>query len=437
LVFGNGFFDFDGSWADTSYLRLTAANGFNNSTNPTNVLIRAQVENKQYGWIPRISISHKNGELIIGSEIRFHRSNHWSSINFGENLPTGLAKDFRFYFFNGSKNIFNGFVHESYNINNKINLLAELQLTYHKYRIFNERFVENDFTVSNIFINPRFGLNYKLNPIQNIFLSFARVTREPRLKNYYDASESSGGAIPQFEINSDGSFNFDKPLVKPESMNDFELGTSLNGNSFSLNVNLFYMFFDNEIVNNGKLDRFGQPVTGNVDRTIHTGIEISTTIKFLDHFELFGNATYSKNEIRSGKHFISDTDIIDLSGNNIGGFPEFLSNLGLQFQGKGVVVKLNAKYVGKFYSDNFDDNINNYLNSFPGLLSYTDNVNDSYFVMDLFASYEMNLLDALSSSKMYLQLNNIFDNLYSAHAIGQEYFPAAERNFVAGVQIGL
>jgi iron complex outermembrane receptor protein len=32
--------------------------------------------------------------------------------------------------------------------------------------------------------------------------------------------------------------------------------------------------------------------------------------------------------------------------------------------------------------------------------------------------------------------NNVFDNLYSAYAIGKEFFPAAERNFIAGIQLG-
>ncbi len=35
------------------------------------------------------------------------------------------------------------------------------------------------------------------------------------------------------------------------------------------------MIFDNEIVKNGQVDRFGQPITGNVDQTIHKGIELS------------------------------------------------------------------------------------------------------------------------------------------------------------------
>ena len=62
----------------------------------------------------------------------------------------------------------------------------------------------------------------------NIYLSFARVSREPRLKEYYDAAESSGGEVPQFEVKPDSSYNFDEPLVKPETMNDFELGASFN-----------------------------------------------------------------------------------------------------------------------------------------------------------------------------------------------------------------
>ncbi|MFA6026135.1 MAG: TonB-dependent receptor [Ignavibacteriaceae bacterium] len=77
LVLGKGFFDFDGSWADTSYLRLTQNNGFSNSSSPTNALLRGMVDNKQFGWIPRIQINHKNGVLTSGLEFRNHHSLHY------------------------------------------------------------------------------------------------------------------------------------------------------------------------------------------------------------------------------------------------------------------------------------------------------------------------------------------------------------------------
>ncbi len=303
--------------------------------------------------------------------------------------------------------------------------------------LYNEKYLGNDFTVDDLFLNPRVGINYKFNEHQNVFISLARVTREPRLKNYYDAAESSAGEIPQFELNPDGTFNFNSPLVKPETMNDFELGTSFANDYLVLNLNLYYMLFENEIVKNGKVDRFGQPITGNVDQTTHIGAEVSAVVKLFNELEIFGNASYSKNKITTGKYFINDTESIDISDNSISGFPEFLSNIGIQFHLNNFYIKLNAKYVGNFYSDNFDSNLNEYLLSYPGFVDYSDNVNDSYFVVDFYGSFEFNLFNGLTNSKVFIQVNNIFDNLYSAYAIGKEFFPAAERNFIAGIQIGL
>ena len=56
------------------------------------------MENTQFGWIPRLSWKHNNGEFIFGGEFSFHKSNHWGAINFGENLPAGLTKDYYYYF---------------------------------------------------------------------------------------------------------------------------------------------------------------------------------------------------------------------------------------------------------------------------------------------------------------------------------------------------
>jgi len=437
LVTGNGFFDFDGSWADTTYLRLTENNGFHPNGNPVNTLIRAQVENNQYGWIPRVSIKHKNGELIIGGEFRIHRSTHWGGISFAENLPAGVTKDYRYYFYKGGKNIINGFVHETYDVNDKLNVLGELQLAYHKYKLYDEKYTNTSFSVSNLFFNPRIGINYKITPEQNVYLSYARVSREPRLSNYYNADEATGGATPQFALNADDSYNFDKPLVQPETMNDIELGASINKNNFSASLNLFYMIFDNEIVKNGKVDIYGQPITGNVARTLHRGIELSANIKIIDEISFYTNATYSRNEIKEGKYFLGGNKVIDLSGNRISGFPDFLTNFGISFNNDNLFLQLNGKYVGKFFSDNYDENLSQYLVKYPGFVSYPDNINDAYFNADLMISYKIKLFNSLEPSKIFFQVNNLFDNLYSANAIGGEFFPAADRNFLAGLELGL
>jgi iron complex outermembrane recepter protein len=77
------------------------------------------------------------------------------------------------------------------------------------------------------------------------------------------------------------------------------------------------------------------------------------------------------------------------------------------------------------------------LQTNPGFIDYSDNLNDAYFSADFFFSYDFQVFESLSASKIFLQINNIFDNLYSAYAIGKEFFPAAERNYLIGIQIGL
>ncbi|MGE5797710.1 MAG: TonB-dependent receptor [Ignavibacteria bacterium] len=447
LVLGEGFFDYDASWSSyyyDDYFRLKQ-DGYDTSFIPVNSLIRAAVENTQYGWIPRLSLKHSNGELIIGGEFRKHKSDHWGRIQYANNLPPNYDINRYYYFYNGSKDIINGFVNESYALNKNLNLLGELQIAYHKYRLYNEKYVGTDFQISNLFFNPRLGFNYKFFPELNAFFSFARVTREPRLKDYYDAAESSGGAAPQFQQDSSGVFNFDEPFVKPETMNDFELGASYNSLDISMSLNFFYMLFNNEIVKNGQLDRFGQPITGNAKRTVHQGVEFSGAFKFADSFELFGNASYSRNKIEEGSTFIeyyptdttSEITELTLEGNRITGFPDFLANFGISFNESGFYFKLSGKYVGDFYSDNYDKNLKSYLNIYPGFVSYDDNKNEAYFIMDFIGSCEFKLFDSLPPAKIYLHVNNIFDNLYSAYAIGNQYFPAAERSFLAGLQIGL
>jgi iron complex outermembrane recepter protein len=436
LVLGNGFFDYDGSWGWPDYFRLTPEYGFSEEINPQNAIIRAKVENTQYGWIPRVSFNHTDGELILGGEVRLHKSNHWGSIKYAENLPADFPSDYKYYFYNGRKDIFSSFIQENYRLSNRINLLGEVQFTYNKYRLFNEKFVNTDFSVNHFFVNPRFGINYKISDRQNIFLSFARVSREPRLKNYYDAAESSGGEEPLFYKNDEGVYDFSDPLVKPETMNDIELGSSFSSSAFNLSINLFYMSFDNEIIKNGKLDRFGQPVTGNAKRTLHQGIELGAVVRLFKGVEVWGNASYSRNIIKDAEFFISGNESVNLSNNRISGFPDFLANAGISYSNSGARIEMIGKYVGEFYSDNYDKNLSLYLIQYPGFVSYSDNINEAYFVADLTASYQNNVFNASIPSKVYVRVNNLFDKLYSAYAIGEEFFPAAEINFIAGIQVG-
>jgi len=446
LVIGDGFFDYDGSWSIyyDDYFRLKA-NGFDSTQVPTNSLIHAEVNNKQWGVIPRLTWEHDNGTLIGGIEYRKHKSKHWGSIRYAENIPTDVPQNYQYYYYEGGKDIFNIFVNENYDLSEKINFLAEIQLSYHSYKLFNEKYLNNDISTDGLYVNPRFGLNYKFDKSFNSYISFARVTREPRLKNYYDAAESSGGATPQFEQLSNGSYDFDNPLVQPEIMNDIEMGARYSNDLFSLNTNLFYMLFNDEIISKGQLDRFGQPITGNVDKTIHMGIEIDGNIKLNNIIEFVFNASYSKNFVSNGVTFINSSDIegndivkeIDLADNSIGGFPELTMNAILRGNYKGITGQLSGKFVGDYYSDNYDEKLSQLLVENPLFVGYTDNKVESYYVMNFMGSYEFQLNRIFKKARVFVQVNNIFDNLYAAYATGGDFFPAAERNLLVGMKLGL
>jgi len=186
------------------------------------------------------------------------------------------------------------------------------------------------------------------------------------------------------------------------------------------------------------------PVTGNIKRTIHRGLELSALYK-VKMFNIFGNATFSKNYIKEGRYYVDSQDYIDLAGNRIAGFPEFLLNFGVSLNKDNWYVKLNGKYSGAFFSDNYDNKLSTYQTKYPvyfqysdtTLFQYTDNRNNAYFTMDFLLSYSFSMFNGSNETKVYLLVNNIFDRLYSANAIGAEFYPGSERNFVAGIKLGL
>jgi iron complex outermembrane receptor protein len=439
---GYGFYDYDGSWAPMSYFRITPEYGFDlNGEDPENVyvgdlLIRAYVDNKQVGWMPQLQWAFSNGKLITGGEFRIHRSLHWGRIQKGsEDLPPAVSGDYsglnyiakrRYYEYKGAKDIFSPYIHLISYITPNLKMIYDIQYVYNKYRLYDEKFIGNDFLIKYHFINPRFGINFKISNL-DIFTSYAITTREPRLKNFYDAAEAStpaswGAVAPQFELFPDGTYNFKKPLVKPETLNDFEIGVTYQYRSWKVCGNYFYMSFADEIIKKGQLDRFGQPITGNADKTLHQGVELAVQGNLTKEFSLMGNLTTSKNELKRYSIFDYAGNEIKLDGNPIAGFPNLLANLRIDYGYKGFQLSLGMQHVGKQYTDNFKDE---------------KNTVEPYTVYNGTIGYQFK--PGLSKINIFLQLfiRNIFDKLYIMHGESDEFFPAAERNIFFNVKFSM
>ena len=438
LVTGDGFFDYDGSWAPYSYFRITRENGFDVSGDPenqyiTNALIRAWVSNVQIGWLPRARIGHAGGTLTIGAELRNHRSHHWGAIRWGEQLPTGVTPDYRYYEYRGAKNIFSFYAHELASLRPDLTLQLDLQYVYNRYRLYDEKFVGTDFSVPYHFLNPRVGLNYNVTDKINVYAQISRTSREPRLKNLYDAAEAStpeswGAVTPQFRTLGSGRYDFSDPLVKPEALVDLELGGGYISERFRAGMNFFSMSFTNEIIKKGQLDRFGIPVTGNAERTLHEGIEFTTSAKWNDVLEFHANATVSRNRLVRYTVFEGSAPV-SLNWNTIAGFPDMLANVRATYRQHGFTLSVLLQHVGEFYTDNFQ----NPRARTPDPARTVD----AATVMHAWVSFRPALGSLLRNLEIQVQVNNVFNKIYASHGEGDEFFPAAERNIFASLRLGL
>ncbi len=443
---GEGFFDYDGSWADAGTLRLTADYGFPKDVTPQNALIRGYVGNRHYGWLPRLVWTHDDGELTAGVEARIHRSNHYGQIRYAEGLPSGFDPDYKFYEYNGERDIFSLFARENYRVNDALSVNIEAQVVRHTYRISNEK-AGNQFTsysdvsgntvgnggalfeVHYLFINPRLGVNYLVNEHLQAFASIAYTSREPRMKNLYAAEESYFGATPLFRSDTTRGkirYDFSQPLVKPERMLDVEVGGRWSADGISLGANVYWMNFTNELVKNGQRDIFGIPVDGNAPRTLHYGIELEAAVPLVQSASfgrlwVSGNATFSVNKYVEFS-LLSGNKEISLADSALIGFPSQLGTMRLSYERDDFFASVAGRFVGEFFTDNVQRDTRK---------------NDRFTVFSADASYTFRQVIGLQSLKLRGQVNNLFNLLYSSGGVGKEFFPAAERNFFFAVELGL
>jgi len=423
---GKGYFDYDGSWGNNEYFRLTPDYGYSDSLAiPSDALIRAYVENNQIGWLPQLSWRDGNEEMVIGAELRSHRSLHWGRLQRGSDLPEDITGNNgrHYYEYKGAKDIASVYFHQTHELRSNLIFMGDMQYTFKRYHLYDEKFLQNDFTVDYQFLNPRIGLNYNINDASNVYLSLSRTSREPRLKNYYDAAEAStpeswGPVLPQFQLKADSSLNFDKPLVKPETLDGLEAGYAFRSEKLQGFVNLYYMSFRNEIIKSGALDRFGQPVTGNAERTLHRGIEIGGKALITPKLSISGNFSYSANKLVSYSVFTSDSVRIKLNGNPVAGFPNLLANFRLTYAWNDFYASLAGRFSGKMYTDNFANEARTV---------------DPFTVLNFNLNWKLKSI-GLDGVTLQVQLNNLLNNKYLAYGEGDSYFPAATRNGFIGIR---
>ncbi len=316
----------------------------------TDLVRQKWVDKQQVGWMGRLERVHPHGRLTIGSEISGYRGRHWGKVVWAAAMPAQVTPNLTYYRYRGRQATAALYLHELYIPRPDLRLMAEMQLQQKEYRFAQDAVgalvgaERNAYRVRHRFANPRAGVTWQVTPNLGLFASAALAQREPADADYYDTWEGPDdrGADPLFArsdtLRAGGQITgvrWHEPLVDPEQVMDFELGTVARRGPHQLHLNAYWLDLRHEIVAYGQLDDEGNPVRGNARRTVRRGLEATVRIALATGLDLEGSGAVSRNYFADYTHltWAADGSVVglDYAGHTLPLFPQRLATLRLVY----------------------------------------------------------------------------------------------------------
>ncbi len=315
----------------------------------TDLIRQLWLDNDFYGGVYNILYEKNKLHLTFGGMISNYRGDHFGEIMWAQN--GGIAPLYRWYDLPANKLEVNNYIKAQYQFNPKLWLFADLQYRFVNYEMNGFRKNPDLYTNATYnFINPKFGLNYYLknekNNEQYLYASYAMANKEPNRDD--------------FEANT-------QEQPKPEQLQDIELGYKIQRKNWQLEVNAYYMHYNNQLVLNGRINDVGASTRINVDKSFRRGIEITGAWQPKPFLDISGNLTRSQNKIVAFDEFIDNWDtweqsIQQHSNTDIALSPNTIAALGIGWKPlvhtymkdkwTNLQLRVQWKYVGKQYLDN-------------------------------------------------------------------------------------
>lgn len=324
---------------------------------------RRTIDNRHFGWVPRVRLEHGRGGLTFGGEIRHHDGHHWGDVIQGSGLPPGTPPDFTYYNFHPRTLSAAVFAREELWAREDWLVTADLGWRHQSYYMRDDRFDGIRFDQPYDFALPRLGVSYFPDSPWAGFLSWSRSSREPALRDLYDGEGI--GNVPLYRTIDVARGIFQDPLIRPEKVNDFEAELSWRkGLPTHATLNLFRMSLRDELVFAGQFNTdLGYPILGNAARSVHQGVELAgrwhvptgTFVKLA----LGGNTTLSDNHFVRYREIYGTNpgDTVSYDGNRISLFPSLLAKLGADVSLGGLTLGASARHVGRIYVDNTENRV--------------------------------------------------------------------------------
>lgn len=373
------------------------------------------------------SLSHKvNSDLSfqLGGAANTYIGQHYGELVWARYASESEIYD-RYYDNNAQKSELSSYFKTDY-VKNKWSLYADVQYRYVDYNFggFDDvsgNLIDIDQKEVYHFINPKAGGSFAFNAKNRLFISAGIGNREPVRKDFRESSTKS------------------RP--EHETLRDLELGHSYEVSRFQIRTNIYYMNYNNQLINTGRINDVGAYTRINVEDSYRLGIELAIIVSPVQDIDITAGFTYSQNKIASFTEYVDNYDDpnyeqtqIQHEDTDMAFSPNVIGNLGFTFRPvDGLALNWMTKYVG----DQFLDNTSN-----------QDRKIDAFTYSNVSLNYTLENV-IFKSMTFGVQCNNILDAKYQNNgytwgyiAGGQRtvenfYSPQAGRNYMLRLLINL
>ncbi len=415
-TYGRGFFEQfkeDDDFSTYGFDELTVDG---QTVNTTDLIRRRWLDNDYYVFNASANYKNRNLDMIFGTSISHYDGDHYGEVIWARFASQSNIRD-RYYDGNGKKNDFSLFSKATYKLNDRVQLYGDLQVRNVNYSTSGitsdlvELLVDENYT----FFNPKAGVTYKYNDNNDLYLSYARANREPNRNDF--ESDSS---------------------IRPEQLNDFELGWRHKEGNFSFNANGYLMLYNEQLVLSGELNDVGAPLRTNSGESYRLGLELEAVIPVNNKLTIQPNIALSSNKNKETVRSF-DGELQNLGSTDIAFSPEIVAANAIVFQPvKNFQISLLSKFVGEQYMSNTEAE---------------ESKLDSYFTNDINLIYTIKPRSVFKTIVLTALVNNIFDEKYESNGYyftydddfsnpgtistieGNGFYPQAGINFLTGVTL--
>lgn len=361
----------------------------------TDLVRRRWLDNHFYGFVATAKKQFQNSSLTFGGAAHDYLGRHFSEVIW---TATGIdiPEDHTYVDNDARKSEANVFAKYDHKLTDKLNGFIDLQVRGINYTFegFDQGGSSIEQTDDLFFFNPKAGLNYNINDASKAFISFAVANKEPNRNDYTESSIDS------------------RPLH--ETLYDLELGYQYQGKKLGLDINLYNMSYQNQLVLNGQINDVGAFTRVNVPDSYRRGIELGLNYNITNSLSILPTLTLSDNKIRNHTVFVDSWDTggqleQNLGDTNLAFSPSVIAGnqLVLDFDQlsqndflKHTELTLLTKYVGQQFIDN---------------TSLETSALDAYTYTDFRFNWSKQT-KLLGKIDINAHINNVFNALYVSNA---------------------